>query len=172
MISMFFGGFCGSNLAGILMDRLRKFKMIGICAISAGKNPLYPSPIYGFDATNILFLAIFIFIAFEYVLISGYQMWIMILTGAIFVTFLVMTFPIYFNLVGELIYPIGEAHGTTLFTAGMNVFGLLIIELVKVIDLKARLNNPDSTKNDGLLWTGVFQGVIFLLGLVFLIGRV
>ena len=112
------------------------------------------------------------FAAFEYVLISGYQMWIIILTGAIFVTFLGMTFPIYFNLGGELIYPIGEAHGTTLFTAGMNVFGLLIIELIKVIDLKARLDNPDSAKNDGLLWTGVFQGVLFLLGLVFLIGRV
>ena len=114
----------------------------------------------------------FTFVAFEYVLITGYQMWIIILTGAIFVTFLGMTFPIYFNLGGELIYPIGEAHGTTLFTAGMNVFGLLIIELIKVIDLKARLDNPDSIKNDGLLWTGVFQGVLFFLGLVFLIGRV
>ena len=37
MISMFFGGFCGSNLAGLLMDRLGKFKIIGICAISGGK---------------------------------------------------------------------------------------------------------------------------------------
>ena len=75
----------------------------------------------------------FTFVAFEYVLITGYQMWIIILTGAIFVIFLGMTFPIYFNLGGELIYPIGEAHGTTLFTAGMNVFGLLIIESNKVI---------------------------------------
>ena len=72
----------------------------------------------------------------------------------------------------RLVYPVGEAHATTFFTAGMNVFGLLIIELIKVIDLKARLDNPDSSKNDGLLWTGVFQGVLFLLGLVFLIGRV
>ena len=158
---MFFGCFCGSNLAGSLIDRLGKLKIIGIGAISGGKNIKYSNPL-----TLFLYLAMFTFVAFEYVLITGYQMWIIIIIGAIFVTFLGMTFPIYFNLGGELIYPIGEAHGTTLFTAGMNVFGLLIIELIKVIDLKARLDNPDSSKNDGLLWTGFFLGLVFLIGRV------
>ena len=37
MMSMFFGGFIGSNLAGLLIDRYRKFKIIGIGAISTGK---------------------------------------------------------------------------------------------------------------------------------------
>ena len=62
-----------------------------------------------------------------------------------------MTIPIYFNLGGELVYPVGEAHATTFFTAGMNVFGLLIIELIKLIDSKSTANDPN-TKN-GLLWT-------------------
>ena len=44
-------------------------------------------------------------------MIYGYPIWAIILTGAIFVTCLGMTLPIYFNLGGELIYPIGEAHG-------------------------------------------------------------
>lgn len=44
-------------------------------------------------------------------MISGYPIWVTILTGAIFVACLGMTLPIYFNLGGELIYPIGEAHG-------------------------------------------------------------
>ena len=38
MMSMCFGGFVGSNLSGLLIDRLTKFKIIGIAAISAGKN--------------------------------------------------------------------------------------------------------------------------------------
>ena len=37
MMSMFFGGFIGSNLAGLLIDRYRKFKIIGIGSISTGK---------------------------------------------------------------------------------------------------------------------------------------
>ena len=37
MMSMFFGGFIGSNLAGLLIDRFKQFKLIGICAICAGK---------------------------------------------------------------------------------------------------------------------------------------
>ena len=37
MMSMFFGGFIGSNLSGLLIDRFTKFKIIGIAAISAGK---------------------------------------------------------------------------------------------------------------------------------------
>lgn len=97
---------------------------------------------------------------------------VIVLTGAIFVTLLGMTLPIYFNLGGELVYPVGEAHATTIFTAGMNVFGLLIIELIKLIDSKARSKGPESTINDGLLWTGIFQGGLLLLGLIFLIGRV
>ena len=38
MMSMFFGGFIGSNLAGLLIDRFKRFKLIGICAICAGKK--------------------------------------------------------------------------------------------------------------------------------------
>ena len=37
MMSMFLGGFIGSNIAGLLIDRYRKFKIIGIGAISTGK---------------------------------------------------------------------------------------------------------------------------------------
>ena len=44
-------------------------------------------------------------------MISGYPIWVTILTGAVFVACLGMTLPIYFNLGGELIYPISEAHG-------------------------------------------------------------
>lgn len=51
----------------------------------------------------------------------------------------------------RLVYPVGEAHATTFFTAGMNVFGLLIIELIKFIDSKSNANDPDT--NYGLLWT-------------------
>ena len=90
MMSMFCGGFIGSNIAGYLIDRFKKFKVIGICAISIG---------------------IAAFVAFEYVMIHGYPIWVIIITGAIFVTCLGMTLPIYFNLGGELIFPIGEAHG-------------------------------------------------------------
>ena len=45
MVSMFFGCFCGSNLAGVLIDRLNKLKIIGISAISGGKIILQPNPI-------------------------------------------------------------------------------------------------------------------------------
>ena len=83
-----------------------------------------------------------------------------------------MTLPIYFNLGGELVYPVGEAHATTLFSAGMNVFGLLVIESIKLIDSKASSRGSDGTINNGLLWTGIFQGGLLLLGLIFLIGRV
>lgn len=38
-------------------------------------------------------------------------MWVIIVTGGIFVVCLGMTLPIYFNLGGEIIFPIGEAHG-------------------------------------------------------------
>ena len=43
-------------------------------------------------------------------MISGYPIWVIIVTGAIFVVCLGMTLPIYFNLGGEIIFPIGEAH--------------------------------------------------------------
>ena len=36
MISMFFGGFFGSNVAGLLIDRFGRVKILGICAITAG----------------------------------------------------------------------------------------------------------------------------------------
>ena len=43
MVSMFFGCFCGSNIAGVLIDRLGKLKIIGILAISGGKIIRYDS---------------------------------------------------------------------------------------------------------------------------------
>ena len=38
MISMFFGCFVGSNIAGILIDRFGKLKILGISAISVGES--------------------------------------------------------------------------------------------------------------------------------------
>ena len=64
---------------------------------------------------------------------------------------------------------------TTLFTAGLNVFGLLIIEFVKIIETNAppkSFTSFENIENIGLLWTGVFQGGLLIIGLVFLIGRV
>ena len=64
---------------------------------------------------------------------------------------------------------------TTLFTAGLNVFGLLIIEFVKLIENNVPPRNSDSIEaleNMRLLWTGVFQCGLLIIGLVFLIGRV
>ena len=62
---------------------------------------------------------------------------------------------------------------TTLFTAGLNVFGLLIIEFVKLIDRKTvNLEIPQNLDNSNLLWSGIFQGGLLLLGLVFFTGRV
>ena len=43
---------------------------------------------------------------FEYLMIEEYSIWVTTLTGAICFAFLGMTLPIYFNLGGELIYPI------------------------------------------------------------------
>ena len=63
------------------------------------------------ESVKVFILGIIAFVVFEYVMIYGYPIWVIILTGAIFVTCLGMTLPIYFNLGGELIYPIGEAHG-------------------------------------------------------------
>ena len=65
--------------------------------ISASKVALY-------------FKGICAYAAFEYFMISGYPIWVIIVTGAIFVVCLGMTLPIYFNLGGEIIFPIGEAH--------------------------------------------------------------
>ena len=107
---------------------------------------------------------------FIYFMIEENSIWVTTLAGAIFCAFLGMTLPIYFNLGGELIYPIGEAYGTTLFTAGMNIFGLLVIEIVKVIESKVGSESPD--KNVGLVWTAAFQGGLFFLGLIFFLGRV
>ena len=53
----------------------------------------------------------------------------------------------------------------------MNIFGLIIIELVKIVDAKAgqgRMNPAQS----GLIWTSVLQGGLLLLGLILLIGLV
>ena len=55
------------------------------------------------------------------------------------------------------------------------MFGLLIIEFVKIIETNAAPRNFTSfqnIENIGLLWTGVFQGGLLIIGLVFLIGRV
>ena len=107
---------------------------------------------------------------FEYLMIEEYSIWVTTLTGAIFFAFLAMTLPIYFNLGGELIYPIGEAYATTLFTAGMNIFGLLVIEIVKIIESKVGSEGLD--KNIGLVWTGAFQGGLLFIGLISFLGRV
>ena len=50
----------------------------------------------------------------------------------------------------------------------MNVFGLTVIEIVKVVEAKGN----ESEEKNGLLWTAVFQGAFFLIGLLLLIGRV
>ena len=113
------------------------------------------------------FKAVFAFVGFEDVVIIGFPFWITILTGTIIATFFEMTLPIYFNLGGELVYPVGEADATALFSAGMNVFGLLVIELIKLVDSKARSRAPEITINNGLLWTGIFQGGLFFLALFF-----
>ena len=105
---------------------------------------------------------------FEYIMISGNTFLVSVLTGAVFAFTMSMTLPTYFNLGGEIIYPEGEAHSTTMFTVGMNVFGLTVIEIVKVVEAKG---NESEAKN-GLLWTAVFQGAFFLIGLLLLIGRV
>ena len=115
-----------------------------------------------------IILGILAFAVFEYFLINEFATWVVILTGAIFVACLGMTLPIYFNLGGELVYPIGEAHATILFTAGMNIFGLVIIESIKIIDSEIGSEGSDF----GLIWTGVFQGGLLFLGLIFFAGRV
>ena len=55
------------------------------------------------------------------------------------------------------------------------MFGLLIIELVKIIETNAppkSFTSFQNIENIGLLWTGVFQGGLLIIGLGFLIGRV
>ena len=105
---------------------------------------------------------------FEYIMITGNTFLVSVLTGAVFAFTMSMTLPTYFNLGGEIIYPEGEAHSTTMFTVGMNVFGLTVIEIVKVVEAKGN----ESEQQNGLLWTAVFQGAFFLIGLLLLIGRV
>ena len=105
---------------------------------------------------------------FEYIMITGNTILVSVLTGAVFAFTMSMTLPTYFNLGGEIIYPEGEAHSTTMFTVGMNVFGLTVIEIVKVVEAKGN----ESEQKNGLLWTAVFQGAFFLIGLLLLIGRV
>ena len=43
-------------------------------------------------------------------MINRYPIWVIIVSGAIFVVCLGMTLPIYFNFGGEIIFPIDEAH--------------------------------------------------------------
>ena len=55
------------------------------------------------------------------------------------------------------------------------MFGLLIIELVKIIETNPppkSFTSFQNIENIGLLWTGVFQGGLLIIGLGFLIGRV
>lgn len=62
-------------------------------------------------------------------------------------------------------------QSTSLFTAAMNIFGLVIIELVKIVDAKAGLGKKDPLRS-GLIWTSVLQGGLLLLGLILLVGQV
>ena len=53
----------------------------------------------------------------------------------------------------------------------MNIFGLIIIELVKIVDAKAGQGSKNSAQS-GLIWTSVLQGGLLLLGLILLVGSV
>ena len=64
-----------------------------------------------------------------------------------------------------------HTYSTSLFTAAMNIFGLIIIELVKIVDAKAEQGKKNPAQS-GLIWTSVLQGGLLLLGLILLIGSV
>ena len=53
----------------------------------------------------------------------------------------------------------------------MNIFGLIIIELVKIVDTRAGLGKKDPSRY-GLIWTSILQGGLLLFGLVLLMGGV
>ena len=53
----------------------------------------------------------------------------------------------------------------------MNIFGLIIIELVKIVDTRAGMGKQDPSRS-GLIWTSVLQGGLLLLGLILLMGGV
>ena len=53
----------------------------------------------------------------------------------------------------------------------MNIFGLIIIELVKIVDTRAGLGKKDPSRS-GLIWTSILQGGLLLFGLILLMGGV
>ena len=106
MMVIFFAGFVGSNLAGLLADFCGGLKLIGIFAISSGKILTSIREKFSFFFN----LGIALFVLFEYILIADMPFWSVILSGAVFSMSLNMTIPVFFNYGGELIYPEGEAH--------------------------------------------------------------
>ena len=64
----------------------------------------------------------------------------------------------YFNLGGELTYPAPENLSAALLLLAMNIFGLIITEIYKTIDLHA-----------GMIWSAVFLVGNLVVGLILLI---
>lgn len=64
----------------------------------------------------------------------------------------------YFNLGGELTYPEPENLSAALLLLTMNIVGLIITEIYKVIDLHA-----------GMIWSAVFLVITLTIGLILLI---
>ena len=64
----------------------------------------------------------------------------------------------YFNLGGELTYPAPENLSAALLLLAMNIIGLIITEIYKVIDSHA-----------GMIWSAVFLVSTLVMGLILLI---
>ena len=64
----------------------------------------------------------------------------------------------YFNLGGELTYPAPENLSAALLLLAMNIIGLIITEIYKVIDSHA-----------GMIWSAVFLVSTLVVGLILLI---
>ena len=64
----------------------------------------------------------------------------------------------YFNFGGELTYPAPENLSAALLLLSMNIFGLIITEIYKVIDSHA-----------GMIWSAVFLVGILVVGLILII---
>ena len=57
--------------------------------------------------------------------------WANVILGGFCTFAYAMTIPIYYNLGGEITFPIGEAHSTALNAFTMNMVGLILVEIVK-----------------------------------------